>query len=269
MGLRRITGGKRSRRQSIRVAGYVFLFVLLLFPGSLANAQTLQTLPEIDAYFKLSSRVPMYVQAKETREGGAPTQAEFGPSIQFYLKPWIQLKKPTLFDLNEANKRVLVFAAGYRYLPSPSAPPENRWRLDLTSNFPMKANLLIADRNRADPDWQSGEFMWRYRNRLQIERRFTIRSFHPVRMSAPRRFIKSVSEMEHHRSFRGRLASAGEAGRGRALLRTSEQPRQKSESATQPTGVDSGTLFLSRSVTAGTEMVIELGGPDRGCGVGG
>jgi hypothetical protein len=266
MGLRRITGGKRSRP---RAFAWPDMYSCLCFCCSQAHWPMRRLCRQIDAYFKLSSRVPMYVQAKETREGGAPTQAEFGPSIQFYLKPWIQLKKPTLFDLNEANKRVLVFAAGYRYLPSPSAPPENRWRLDLTSNFPMKANLLIADRNRADPDWQSGEFMWRYRNRLQIQRRFTIRSFHPVRMSAPRRFIKSVSEMEHHRSFRGRLASAGEAGRGRALLRTSEQPRQKSESATQPTGVDSGTLFLSRSVTAGTEMVIELGGPDRGCGVGG
>jgi Protein of unknown function (DUF2490) len=123
--------------------------------------------------------VQLYVQAKETREGGAPTQAESGPGIEVYLKPWLKLKKPTLFDLNEAKKRVLVFSAGYRYLPSPDSPPENRLRLDLASNFPMKANLLISDRNRADLDWQSGKFMWRYRNRLKVERRFTIRSFHP------------------------------------------------------------------------------------------
>jgi Protein of unknown function (DUF2490) len=179
MGLRRITCGNGSQRQHARVARDVFLFALLLFPGSLVNAQTFQTLPEIDAYFELNSRVQVYVQAKETREGGAPTQVEFGPSIEVYLKPWIKLKRPTLFDLNEAKKRVLVFSAGYRYLPSPNAPTVNRLRLDLTSNFPVKANLLISDRNRADLDWQSGKFMWRYRNRLKIERRFTIGSFHP------------------------------------------------------------------------------------------
>ena len=179
MGLRRITGGTGSDRQRVSAARYIFLFALLLFRCSLGNAQTFQTLPEIDAYFKLNSRVQVYVQAKETREGGAPSQGEVGPSIEVYLKPWLKWKNPTLFDLNEAKKRVLVFSAGYRYLPSATAPPENRLRLDLTSNFPVKANLLISDRNRADLDWQSGKFMWRYRNRLKVERRFTIGSFHP------------------------------------------------------------------------------------------
>lgn len=168
-----------DHRQSARLARYVFLFALPLFPGSPANGQSFQTLPEIDAYFKLNSRAQLYVQAKETREGGARTQAEIGPSVEVYLKPWIKLRNPTLFDLNEANKRVLVFAAGYRYLPSKTAPTENRWRLDLTSNFPLKANLLISDRNRADLDWQSGTFTWRYRDRLKVQRRFTVRSFHP------------------------------------------------------------------------------------------
>jgi Protein of unknown function (DUF2490) len=191
MGLRRITDGMGSHRQSVRVARYIFLFALLLVRGSLGNAQTFQTLPEIDAYFKLNSRVQVYVQAKETREGGSPTQGEVGPSIEVFLKPWIKLKKPTLFDLNEAKKRVLVFSAGYRYLPSSSAPPANRLRLDLTSNFPMKVNLLISDRNRADLDWQSGNFMWRYRNRLKVERRFTIRSFHPSAYVSAETFYQS------------------------------------------------------------------------------
>jgi len=180
-----------DHRQSARLARYIFWLAIPLFPGSLASAQTFQTLPEIDAYFKLTSRVQLYVQAKETREGGAPTQAEFGPSIELFLKPWIKLKNPTLFDLNEASKRVLVFSAGYRYLPSPSAPPQNRLRLDLTSNFPMKAHLLVSDRNRTDLDWQSGKFMWRYRNRVKVARRFTIRSFHPGPYVAAEAFYQS------------------------------------------------------------------------------
>ena len=191
MDLRSKTNAKGLHRQSAGVAGYAFWFALLLLRGSPANGQTFQTLPEIDAYFKVASRVQVYVQAKETREGGAPTQAEFGPSIEVYLKPWLKLKNPTLFDLNEAKKRVLVFSAGYRYLPSPNAPTVNRWRLDLTSNFPMKTNLLISDRNRADLDWQSGKFMWRYRNRLKVQRRFTIRSFHPGPYVAAETFYQS------------------------------------------------------------------------------
>jgi hypothetical protein len=99
--------------------------------------------------------------------------------MQFYLKPWLKLKNATIYDLDEAKKRALVLAVGYRYLLSPNSPPENRLRLDLTSNFPMKAKMLISDRNRADLDWQSGTFTWRYRNRLTIEKRLTINSYHP------------------------------------------------------------------------------------------
>ena len=86
---------------------------------------------------------------EETREGGDPTKAELGPSVEFYLKPWLKLKDATIFDLDEAKKRALVLTAGYRYLPSPNAPSENRLRLDLTFHFPMKAKILISDRNRS------------------------------------------------------------------------------------------------------------------------
>jgi len=43
----------------------------------------------------------------------------------------------------------------------------------------MKGTFLLTDRNRADLDWKSGNFSWRYRNRFQIEKRVTIRSYHP------------------------------------------------------------------------------------------
>jgi hypothetical protein len=162
------------------VVRHSLLFLTLLIFRSLpVQAQTFQFPPEVDTHFKVNSEVRVYFQVKETKEGGAPTQAELGPSMQFYLKPWLKLKNATIYDLDEAKKRALVLAVGYRYLLSPNSPPENRLRLDLTSNFPMKAKMLISDRNRADLDWQSGTFTWRYRNRLTIEKRLTINSYHP------------------------------------------------------------------------------------------
>jgi hypothetical protein len=62
----------------------------------------------------------------------------------------------TIFDPNEAKKRALA-SVGYRYLPPPNAPPMNQLRFDLTSRFPMKASILISDRNRADLDGQNGK----------------------------------------------------------------------------------------------------------------
>jgi hypothetical protein len=168
------------RSSEYEVVRHSSLFLALLMVLSLpAKAQTFQFLPDVDTHFKVNSEVRVYFQAKETREGGAPAQVELGPSVQFYLKPWLKLTNATIFDLDEAKKRALVLAVGYRYLPSPHSPPENRLRLDLTSTFPMKARILVSDRNRADLDWQSGKFMWRYRNRLTVEKRLTINSYHP------------------------------------------------------------------------------------------
>ena len=50
----------------------------------------------------------------------------------------------------------------------------------VTFNFPMKAALHLSDRNRADLDWKDGQFTWRYRNKLTLERTLSIYSYHLI-----------------------------------------------------------------------------------------
>jgi len=165
--------------------------VALIVPalGPCARAQIDQVLPEIDVYHRLSSDLRFSFQAKETREGGAPTQAEIGPSLDFYLKPLVKLEKVTWFDLDDSKKRVLVLSLGY--LPSPNSPPISRIEPVATFHFPLKAGFLLSDRNRADLDWQSSKFTLRYRNLLQIEKRLTIRCYHPAPYAAVEFFYQS------------------------------------------------------------------------------
>jgi len=158
----------------------LLLLMLLCRIGSAQSSQEVQFLPEIDAYLKLSPNIRVSVQAKDTRDGGDPTQVEIGPSMEFYLKPLIKLQDVTLFDLDDAKKRPLVFAGGYRYLGSPTSPPTNRMELAVTSHLPIKAKLLFTDRNRTDLDWSSGNFTWRYRNMLSLQRTLSIHSYHPI-----------------------------------------------------------------------------------------
>ncbi len=156
------------------------------------GAQTAQFLPEIDTNVKLSSYLRASFQAKETREGGDPTQAEIGPSLDFYLKPLIRLKDVTQFDLDDAKPRPLVFSIGYRYMPQANkAPAINRMEPVVIFHFPLPARLLLSDKNRADLDWQNGSFSWRYRNRVQVERTFTIGSYHPVPYASVEPFYDS------------------------------------------------------------------------------
>jgi len=137
-------------------------------------------LPEIDLYHKPAPDLRLSFQAKETREGGDPTQAELGPSIEFYLKPLLKLKKIAGFELDDSKPRPVVFSIGYRYIPSPNSPAINRMKPVLTFHYPLMLGVLVSDRNRADLDWSSGKFSWRYRNLFQIEKRLTTHSYHPA-----------------------------------------------------------------------------------------
>src|SRR5271157_2828277 len=99
----------------------------LVFSCMRAGAQIDQFLPEVNVYYKLDSHVRIRMQAKQTREGGNPTQAEIGPSLDFYLKPLIRLTNVTKFDLDDAKPRPLVLSVGYRYLPQANnGPATNR-----------------------------------------------------------------------------------------------------------------------------------------------
>ena len=156
------------------------------------GAQAAQLLPEIDTNVKLSSGLRVSFQAKETREGGQPEQAEIGPSLDFYLKPLIRLKDVTEFDLDDAKTRPLVLSVGYRYMPQANdAAAINRMEPVVNFHFPLPARFLLSDKNRGDLDWQNGSFSWRYRNRVQIEKTLAIGSYHPAPYASAEFFYDS------------------------------------------------------------------------------
>lgn len=163
----------------------------LLFACVSARAQSVQFLPELDTYLKLNSMVRAYFEAKDDRDGGDPTQATLGPSIQLYLKSLVKLKDITAFDLDDAKPRPMVLEAGYRSITAPDAAPENRFLTSVTFHYPLTARILLTDRNRADLDWKDGKFSWRYRNKLTFERTFAIYSYHLIPYAAVEPYYES------------------------------------------------------------------------------
>jgi hypothetical protein len=178
------------------VSKFLLTMFLVLCPCVPVFAQTSTTefLPEIDTYVQLHSDIRFEFQAKQTREGGEPTQAELGPSISFYLKPLLKLKDFARFDLDLAKSRPLVVSIGYRYLASPDGAPTNRMEPVATFHIPMKGRILISDRNRADLDWSKGNFTWRYRNKLTVEHRLAVHSYHPAPYVSAEAFYESKFE---------------------------------------------------------------------------
>jgi uncharacterized protein DUF2490 len=165
--------------------------VLVWLTCSPARAQNVQFLPEVDAHVTLNSNFRAYLEAKDDRDGGDPAQFAIGPSIQLYLKPLVKLKEVTKFDLDDTKSRFLILETGYRYITAPGAPPENRMLTAATLNFPLTAGFHASDRNRADLDWKNGEFTWRYRNKLTIDRAFSLHSYHLIPYVAAEPYYES------------------------------------------------------------------------------
>jgi hypothetical protein len=171
---------------------------LLLASAPSVRAQQDQFLPEIDLHYEFNPHARLFVQAKDDRDGGDPPQATVGPSIMLYRKPLMRLQRPLAFDLDTTKSRLIVIETGYRIITAPDTAVENRLIEAATFHYPLLHQVLIADRNRFDLDWQNGQFTWRYRNRLSLERTFAIRSFH---------FAPYVSAEPFYESQYGKWAS--------------------------------------------------------------
>jgi len=134
--------------------------------------------PEVDTYVNLSSRTRLYfIAALSGDQDTRNVQGEFGPNFDFFLRPFARVY---LKDEDPAKSKLLTFRVGYRYLPiiSGDDATENRAITELTARFKLPLAILMSDRNRFDFRFVSGQtFSWRYRNRLSLERNFSIKKY--------------------------------------------------------------------------------------------
>ncbi len=155
----------------------VALLVLMLpLP---ASAQITEFLPEIDVYTGLQSGSRFWFQAKTTGKTVLPPRRRLGPASTSFVKTRPSWKSSPSSIWTTRKKDLLVLSVGYRYLPSPGNPSENRILLMATSNVPLKAGVLVSDRNRLEINFTNGNTYWRYRNRLTLQRTIAVHSYHP------------------------------------------------------------------------------------------
>src|SRR5260370_10766992 len=171
----------RSRRLSLVRKTWLVAAFFLSLPSAAVRAQTSMPafLPEVNSTFRLSSNVRLVFDAKGYMQDGDLNRAQVGPSLQFHIRPLEKLKRITIFDMDDVKPMPVVFAIGYRYLPSSVQPAIQRLQPIVLFHIPFPGTILLSDRNRGDLDWSNGSFHWTYRNRFTGERRLTIRSYHP------------------------------------------------------------------------------------------
>ena len=152
------------------------LFVMLAASPA-RSQQTEQFCPEVDTYVKLNPTFRFMSNASTTQESGNTIGSQFGANFDVFMKPLLKLKRFTVFQLDESKSRPLTIRVAYDLLPNVGKPLENRMVRDGTPRYPQ-AGILVANRNRVELRWINGDFPWRYRNRLAVERTFGIHSYH-------------------------------------------------------------------------------------------
>lgn len=154
--------------------------LMLVSFGIPARAQTNQVWPEVSTFVKLNDKMRFYFLATTVQEERESTEGEYGPNFDFYLKPlWKRRKSWVLFPLDESKNRYLLVRVGYRYIHryTGDTPDEHRGVLEVTPRYPLPHGVLVSERNRMDFRFIGGEYSWRYRNRLTVEKLFSIGRF--------------------------------------------------------------------------------------------
>jgi hypothetical protein len=115
----------------------------------------------------------MFLAARST-DGSTVDSTQIGANLDINFRP---LVRETLRTNDSAKENFLTFRIGYQFLNNVGKPDENRVQLALTSRFHLPWLLELSERNRFDLRVIGDQFSWRYRNRVTIERSFSIKSF--------------------------------------------------------------------------------------------
>ncbi|HEU4387722.1 MAG TPA: DUF2490 domain-containing protein [Blastocatellia bacterium] len=146
--------------------------------GSKAAAQETrqEVWPEFQAYAKLNEQFRLRFAASWTRarETAKYTEGTLEADLDIGVKAFVRPKLRNLPD-NHRGK-YLTLRAGYAYIPTfgESDDKEHRIVLEGTARYPIPLDILVSDRSREELRWINGDFSLRYRNRLRVERDFSI-----------------------------------------------------------------------------------------------
>jgi len=187
-------------RRALCVLAVVLLMTVSAQSQEQSSGTPKELWPEVSVYVPLNKEWRLYflfsiTKAEETREN---TEGQFGAHVDYTV-----------------NKR-LVLRAGYRYLFSLAETDpfkEHRPVLEQTYREQLPLKILLTDRNRQDFRIVNGDFSFRYRNRLMLEREFVL----PGRSITPYGSVEVYHDSRFHVWNRNRLTAGIQIQLKRAL----------------------------------------------------
>ena len=163
------------RATSQRIATSVLLVIIVL---NTVKAQDRDVAKEFDPGVTVDIaagrfRFDVYTGREKSEELEAG-DAKFGGGISFRVKP---LFKTFIDALDTDKQHVFVARLGYEFRragENEQSSHTHELMADGTFRWGFPKKILVSDRNRFGLRWIDGDPSFRYRNRLQVERPFTI-----------------------------------------------------------------------------------------------
>jgi hypothetical protein len=159
-------------------ATFLLCLISLCITELMAQDTSNEFWPQVNAYVKLGSVVQVLsTMTEHVASNSKDTDFRIGPTILFHLPAVFHGE--VLHHHYEEN-RFLTLGTGYLYItpgPGGTGSVEQRGVLQLIPRLPLPKKLVLIDRNQLDLRWISESFYWRYRNRLTLQRNFSIRSY--------------------------------------------------------------------------------------------
>jgi hypothetical protein len=165
-----------------RLGNSVFLLLFLVSSVAFCSAQN----EDIPFQFDPSIAVNLDINPKVRLEFLAGREDSDDLSRQTWkVKAGVSFRAKRLFaalmgDPDDDKQHLLVWKANYEYSSTDvsSGPDhEHRFTLEATPRYRLPGKFTASNRNRAEFRWISGQYSFRYRNRLKLERPVKIERF--------------------------------------------------------------------------------------------
>lgn len=173
-----------GRNSACRSVGKFFTAILMLLSHAHpACAQepdsTREFWPEYDVFIKLNEKSRIFALYTGTKQEnlGAFADGQTGIHFDFYAVPAF---RPVVASIDQSKSKFLMVRVGYilsRPRNNSGTATEHMAPVEATARAQVGGGILVSDRNRLDFRWVDGNPRHRYRNRIKIERTFSISRF--------------------------------------------------------------------------------------------
>jgi hypothetical protein len=140
--------------------------------------------PELDVYYRLNPDARLFfllAPVREVNDGerSGIEDTQIGAHVEVGLFP-IAKERRAKVRYDDERMKFLRFRTGVRYFGYADSETKDEWRIiaELTPRVHFGHEILLAFRNRLDLRWINGEYSWRYRPRLWLERECKIGQHH-------------------------------------------------------------------------------------------